>query len=160
MNIKQPNRRKHAYSQQLNAPPKIVFPLLCPVMEAKWVPGWMPELVISQSGVCEQDCMFITPAESPLEPEASIWIVTKYDTANWSLEMYKVTPGHTVSKLEITLADDAASSTTAQISYEITVLGTAGEQFMEGFTEKWYEDFMTEWEKQMNYYLDTGNKIA
>ena len=104
--------------------------------------------------------MFITPAESALEPEASIWIVTKYDTANWSLEMYKVTPGHTVSKLEISLADDAASSTTAKISYEITVLGTAGEQFMEGFTEKWYEDFMTEWEKQMNYYLDTGNKIA
>jgi len=30
-----------------------VFPLLCPVLELKWAPGWMPEMVISQSGVVE-----------------------------------------------------------------------------------------------------------
>ena len=160
MNIKRPNRKKHGYAQHINAPPETVFPLLCPVLEAEWVPGWMPEMVISKSGVCEQDCIFITPPELPLKPENSIWIVTKYDAGNWALEMYKITPEHTVSKLEITLVGDSGNSTTAYISYELTAIGAAGDKFIEEFTEDWYEGFMAGWEKAMNHYLDTGNKIA
>ena len=160
MNIKKPNQKKHSYAKHLNAPPETVFPLLCPVLEVEWAPGWMPEMVISQSGVCEQDCIFITPPELPSEPKNSIWVVTKYDPGNWALEMYKVAPEHTISKLEISLVCDSGNSTTAHISYEITAIGAAGDKFMEEFTEDWYEGFMVEWEKAMNHYLDTGHKIA
>ena len=31
---------------------------------------------------------------------------------------------------------------------------------MEEFTEEWYEHFMMEWDKQMNYYLGTDKKIT
>lgn len=158
--VKSPNRKKHSYAQHLNASPENVFPLLCPVMEVEWVPGWLPELVISNSGVCEQDCIFITPPEMPSEPESAIWIVTKYDPEKWALEMYKVAPGHTISKLEIRLEGHSGHGTTAYISYELTAIGAGGEKFMEEFTEQWYEGFMREWEKQMNHYLETGNKIA
>lgn len=159
MNVSKPNRKKHGYAQHLNAPPKTVFPLLCPVLEVEWVPGWMPEAVISQSGVCERDCMFITRPETPSEPRNAIWVVTKYDPDNLALEMYKVAPEHTISKLEISLVGDSDNSTTAHISYEITAIGAAGDMFIKEFTEEWYEDFMVEWEKAMNHYLDTGNKI-
>lgn len=159
MNIKKPNRKKHGYAQHLNAPPETVFPLLCPVLEAEWVPDWVLEMVISQSGVCEQECIFITPPEMPSEPEKSIWVVTKYEPDNWALEMYKVTPEHTISKLEISLVGNSSNTTTAHISYEITSLGAVGDRFMEEFTRDWYVDFMVEWEKHMNYYLDTGNKL-
>ena len=160
MNIVKPNRKKHGYAQQLNAPPEAVFPLLCPVLEADWVPGWMPELVISHSGVCEQECIFITPTELSSEHENPIWIITKYDPGIWTVEMYKVVPRHTISKLEISLVESSSTSTTAHISYEITSIGKEGDKFMEEFTEKWYEAFMVEWEKAMNHYLDTGKKIA
>lgn len=160
MKISKPNRKKHSYSQHLSAQPETVFPLLCPVLEVEWVPGWMPKTVIAQSGVCEQDCIFITPPEMPSEPENSIWVVTKYDPGNWALEMYKVAPEHTISKLEISLTGDSGGSTIARISYEITAIGAAGEEFLEEFTEDWYEGFMGEWEEQMNHYLDTGDKIA
>lgn len=160
MNITKPNRKKHSYVQQLNAVPEKVFPLLCPVLEVEWVPGWLPDKVISQSGVCEPECIFITPPEIPSEPENAIWIVTKHDPDNLSLEMYKVAPRHTVSKLEITLAASSGISTTANVSYELTAIGENGEQFMDEFTEKWYENFMQEWETQLNHYLGTGNKIA
>jgi len=96
----------------------------------------------------------------PSEPENSIWIVTKYDPGNWALEMYKVAPKNTISKLEISLVGDFDNSTTAHISYEITAIGAAGDKLMEGFTEDWYEGFMVEWEKAMNHYLETGEKIA
>lgn len=160
MNIKKPNRKKHGYAQHLNAPPQTVFPLLCPVLEVEWVPGWMPEMVISHSGVCEQDCIFITPPKMPSESENAIWVVTKYDSDNWALEMYKVVPEHTLSKLEISLEGSSGNSTTAHISYEITAIGADGDRFMEEFTQQWYSAFMVAWEKAMNHYLDTGYKIA
>ena len=117
-------------------------------------------MVVSQSGVCEQECIFITPPEFPSEPESSIWIVSKYDPGNWALEMYKIAPKHTISKLEILLIVESGNSTTAHISYEITAIGSAGDKFLEEFTENWYESFMLEWEKAMNHYLETGKKIA
>lgn len=160
VNIKKPNRKKHGYTQHLNAPPETVFSLLCPVLEVKWVPGWMPEMVLTHTGVCEQDCVFITPPARRSESESAIWIVTKYDPENWVLEMYKVAPEHTVSKLEISLVGKSGNSTTAHISYEITAIGADGDKFMEEFTEEWYSDFMGKWEKAMNHYLDRGNKIA
>lgn len=63
MKVTKPNRIKHSYSQILCAPPDAVFPLLCPVEEEKWVPGWKPAFVISSSGVAERDCIFQTAGE-------------------------------------------------------------------------------------------------
>jgi hypothetical protein len=160
MNITKPNRKKHSYTQHLNAPPEAVFPLLCPVAELKWAPGWMPEVVFSVSGVVEQECIFITPPEFPSEPQNSIWVVSNYDPGNLSLVMYKVTPEHTISKLEISLENDSENTTSANISYEVTVIGMAGNSFMEEFTTDWYRDFMLDWEKALNHYLKTGEKIV
>ena len=158
MNIKEPNRRKHGYTQHLDALPERVFPLLCPVAEADWVPGWMPELVLSHSGTCEQDCVFVTPKDGP-EPQSAVWVVTKYDPDNWALEMYKVIPEYTVTRLEISLQRENSHSTAAHISYEITAIGVAGEDAVQEFTEEWYEVFMLDWEKAMNHYLNTGEII-
>ena len=96
----------------------------------------------------------------PSEPENAIWIVSKYDPGNWALEMYKVAPQHTISKLEITLAGQPDNRTTAHITYEITAIGAAGDKSMEEFTEDWYKGFMMEWETAMNHYLNTGEMIA
>jgi hypothetical protein len=138
----------------------MVFPLLCPVREVDWAPGWMPEIVVSESGVCERECMFVTPPEFASEPHNSIWIVSNHDPVNCVVEMYKVAPEHTISKLEITLESAGESATCAHISYEITAISAPGDEFMNEFTEEWYEAFMIEWEKAMNHYLDTGSMIA
>lgn len=156
MIIEPPKRIKHSYTQNLAAPPEIVFPLLCPVRECDWEPGWDPVKVISKSGVAEQDCVFITPAE----PEDAVWIVTRHDPEAFHLEMYKVTPGHTVARLVIFLSQASGNTTRADVSYEYTALGPPGEKFLEGFTSAWYENFMKEWEDALNHYLTTGKKIS
>ncbi len=38
--IHTPNRVKHSYTQSINGRPEQVFPLLCPVGELDWAPGW------------------------------------------------------------------------------------------------------------------------
>ena len=60
MRISKPNRATHTYRQKLCATPARVFPLLCPVREREWADGWLPDLVITSSGVAERD-----PAWSP-----------------------------------------------------------------------------------------------
>lgn len=156
MNIQKPNRKKHTFEQHLSAPPQTVFPLLCPVGEEKWVPGWETELVLSNSGVVEHDCMFITPADD----QSSIWIVAKYHPSAFHLQMYKVTPGHTIGKLEISLQNQGSDACKATISYEFTALAKAGEDFLKEFTQQWYVDFMQGWEKALNHYLTTGEKLS
>ena len=59
----QATRVTHEYSQTNDAPPEKVFPLLCPVREEEWVPGWQGRVIYSQSGVAESSCVFATPNE-------------------------------------------------------------------------------------------------
>ena len=53
-------RVAHEYTQTNPASPEKVFPLLCPVREADWIPGWRYKLIYSESGVAELGCIFTT----------------------------------------------------------------------------------------------------
>ena len=53
MQVTPPRRVRHSYLQRLVRPPREVFPLLCPVREAEWIPGWNPRLVASFSSPSE-----------------------------------------------------------------------------------------------------------
>jgi hypothetical protein len=154
MIIEQPRRVRRTYTQNLVAPPAQVFPLLCPVREAEWVPNWDPRRVLSKSGVGEKDCVFVTEAA----PQDAVWMITRHDVKAWNLEIIKVTVDHTVCKVEISLTATAAGSE-AEISYSYTALSPAGEAFLAEFTADWYQTFMEEWEAAMNHYLSTSTMI-
>ncbi len=156
--IDKPHRLRHSYVQSINATPAEVFPLLCPVREWDWAPGWTTDWVITESGVAEQECLFQTPAREG-ETTPSIWIITRHDPQAFEVKMYKVTPDQTVGKLEISLEADGKSATHAKIAYQFTSLGPAGDKFLEGFTSAWYKEFMQIWEKAMNHYLKTGKLL-
>ena len=146
-------------AQALSGTPDQVFPLLCPVRELDWAPGWTTDWVISDSGVAEQECMFQTPAPADAN-NPSVWIITRYAPQAFEVEMYKVTPGHTVGKLEISLLPQGSNSTHGFISYEFTSLGPVGDEFLKEFTASWYEKFMQGWERAMNHYLKTGELLT
>jgi len=154
----QPNRVKHSYTQSVSAMPEDVFPLLCPIREHDWAPGWSTDWVISRSGLVEQECLFQTPARAGAK-DASIWIVTRHDPGVYEVEMYKVTPGQTVGKLAISLTAEGRTQTRAEISYEFTSLGPDGDAFLDEFTKEWYEKFMRGWETAINHYLQTGEQL-
>jgi len=156
MQIEQPRRIRHTYTQHLVAAPARVFPLLCPVREAEWVPNWDPRRVLTRSGVGEKDCVFITEAA----PQDAIWVITHHDEQAGRLEIIKVTVDHTVCKLEIALRARGTQGTTAEVAYGYTALGPLGESFLEEFTAAWYQQFMQEWETALNHYLTTGEMLV
>lgn len=155
MRIEAPNRRRHAFTQRLDAPPERVFPLLCPVREIDWTPGWNPELILTSSGVAEQDCVFVLPGV----PHPAIWVTTRYAPETWELQFLRVAPEHTVCRIDIALAPLVTAGTAAEIVYAYTSLGPAGDAFLEGFTDDWYRRFMEAWERALNHYLTTGARI-
>lgn len=155
MEIEKPNRIRHIFTQTLTGPPDRVFPLLCPVRERDWVPNWNPTRVITDSGVAERDGIFVTEAA----PHDAVWVITRHDAGAGILQMIKITPDHTVCKIEIALRA-GGEGTRAEISYEYTSLGPLGDAFLKEFTEKWYQGFMEEWEAALNHYLTTGEMLA
>jgi hypothetical protein len=154
--ISQPRRIKHTFVQSIKGTPEQVFPLLCPVRETDWIPGWTTDWVISNSGVAEQNCIFQTPPRPGADGTASIWVITRHNADTFEVEMLKVTPAFTVGKLQISLSAQTKGITNATISYEFTSLGSLGDAYLDGFTAQWYEKFMNVWEEQMNHYLETG----
>ena len=155
MRITKPNRATHTYRQRLGAPPARVFPLLCPVREAEWTEGWLPDLVISSSGIAERDCIFITPEE----PGKAIWYVTRHEPQNWFVEMLKIVPGVTACRLEIQLTQNG-DECFADVTYSHTSIGREGDEFVARFTADSYQRFMEIWEKELNHFLKTGSRLG
>ncbi|MGD2271916.1 MAG: hypothetical protein PVI06_16050 [Desulfobacterales bacterium] len=154
MKISRPVRIKRTYTQTVVTTPEKVFHLLCPVREVDWVKDWDPELVISESGYVEKDCVFIMPDR----PQNSIWVVTEWNPEEYYVEFLKVTPGFSVGYIEIRLREAEGNRTHARISYEYTALSKAGEDFVANFTQESYDAFMKEWELALNHYLVNGKK--
>lgn len=155
MNIVQPRRATHSYTQQLDASPERVFPLLCPVREAEWIVGWNPLLVVSASGVVERDCVFVTAAE----PADAIWYVTRHEPDARFVEMLKISPAVTACRLTIQLRP-RGSGCEATITYSHTSLGPRGDEFVESFTEDYYRAFMRDWEARLNHVLRHGVPLS
>jgi len=155
MHITKPNRAIHTYRQRLHASPDRVFPLLCPVREAEWADGWLPEFVASSSGVVERDCVFVTPEKHG----KAIWYVTRHEPERWFVEMLKILPGVTACRLEIQLSEDG-DGCFADITYSHTSIGPDGDEFVAKFTTDYYREFMQAWKRELNHFLKTGRRLA
>lgn len=152
--VRRPTRVTHTYVQCLRASASSVFPLLCPVREIEWVPGWAPLVVISDSGVAEDNCVFVTTDHG----RDATWVVTQHDPDMGIVEMVKVTPGFTVTRLRIALADVAAERCHAEVTYTYTALGPDGARFVSAQTLQAYEQFMQDWERHLNDHLAAGER--
>jgi hypothetical protein len=142
------HRVAHEYSQTNDAPTEKVFPLLCPVREAEWVPRWQYRLIYSQSGVAEEGCIFITPNDDGTD---TTWAVTDYDPAKFHLAFSWVHPGVMIAQISIALAAKAHQQTSARIRYTYTGLSPEGNQKIESYDSKWFEQKMQGWEAAINH---------
>ena len=150
------------------ATPERVFPLLCPVREAEWVPGWRYGMVFSQSGVAELGCVFTTPndggsgagsddASSQDSGADDTWVVTEYQPP-WRIGFVWVRPGLVTARLRFEL-EPAEGKTRLRARYEYTGLSAAGNAAVAGYTAAWFETKMQRFEAALNHYLETGMMI-
>lgn len=155
MKVSKPNAVSRTYTQTICRPPEEVFPLLCPVRESEWVNGWDPRLVLTNSGVAETGCIFVTPGL----PQDAVWIMTDVDPDAHHVEILKVIPGVVVGAIAIQLRADGDQETLADIRYSYTSISEYGDRMLEQFNEEHFRTFMETWENEINHYLTTGTRL-
>jgi hypothetical protein len=153
----QGKRVAREYQQHNVAPPEKVFPLLCPVREGDWLPGWEYRLIFSQSGVAETGCVFSTPNEGGTE---TTWVVTQYDPGAFRIAFTWVNPGRVAAQIVISLERNAQDTTDALIRYVYTGLTPSGNREVECYSQEWFQAKMEHWETCINHYLRTGKLIS
>jgi hypothetical protein len=146
--------RRH--TQRIEAPPEEVFPLICPVREAEWLDGWADvyELIYSESGFAEKNCVFRTFGDA--EPEM-IWTISVHDPVRCVVEFVRVTAGLAASFLRVAISDGGDRMSDVEVTYTVTPFSEEGVRN----TANRYEagklrDAVRWWETSMNHFLRTG----
>lgn len=150
MRIVPPRRASHWRVQSYDHPAEAVFPLLCPVREVEYVAGWDPELVVTESGIAELDCAFVTNDGR----DRSYWVVTRYEPAAGRIAMVRVTPGLTVCRLDLAVEPRGARGSDLSIRYTLTSLGPEGDARVDAFDGAAWDEFMAVWEREMREHLE------
>ncbi len=150
MNDFKSKRVSYSYTQTNHAAPERVFPLLCPVREAEWLPGWRYRLIYSESGVAELGCVFTTPNDDGSE---MTWVITDYDRKAFRIAFAWVWPQMLATRLNIQLRAAGPDRTHADISYTYTGLSETGNAVVHTYTEAWFQARMQGWETLINRFL-------
>ena len=149
-------QKEFSYRQQNDGRPDQVFPLLCPVREKDWIDGWEYEMIYSKSGLIEEGCVFTTPHHGNT---TTTWYVTRHDIKQYFVEFVRFTPGETVVRIQVQLDELPGNKTAANISYQYTGLNEQQNEFIENKMQDEFLHSMLYWEKAINHYLKTGQKL-
>ena len=145
------------YRQTIEAPPDVVFPLLCPVREAEWLEGWRCTMIYSASGLAEDGAVFTTTGDG--EPD-TVWIMTRYDPRAGLVDFTRVTPGSRACLIHLAVSPATGGRSHVDIEYAHTSLTPAGDAYLKTWTSEAFLDAMVFWERSMNYFLETGGRLS
>lgn len=130
-----------------DAPPAVVFPLLCPVREHDWVDGWSADVLHSVSGFAELGCVFVAHRG---EVGEATFVVTRYEPAE-RIE-FSIFDGATAETLAIALAP-ARGGTDMTWTRRYTALTPAGAAAIEADVPGHALERLGRLEAMMNKYL-------
>jgi hypothetical protein len=89
----------------------------------------------------------------------AIWIVKAYDPASYFVQFYKIEPEYKVGVVTLQCIELGPAKTKVQVTYKYQALSKTGEEFIAGFSEKAYEEFIGEWQRLLTNYIFI-NKIT
>jgi hypothetical protein len=147
----------HTKSFSLDFPISKLFPLFSPEGEKHWVPGWDYENVMGKSELSE-DYVFLTKTHHHGATDA-IWIVKAYDPESYFVQFYKIEPGYKVGVVTVQCTELNPTKTNIQVTYKYQALSTTGEEFIAGFNERAYEEFIGEWQRLLTNYINAGIQL-
>ena len=150
-------RIARTYTWEIPAPPERVFPLLCPVRESEWIPGWSCDLIYSESGVAEKGCIFKT--SFPGEGE-EVWVVTRHEPESRRFDAVRFIEGSRLVTAEVSLSSADGRSTTLVWVQTITALGAAGNEYIDNFSEPAHQARMDALGTMLAHYCGTGRMLG
>lgn len=138
-----------SFVQRIAAPPEDVFPLLCPVLEKEWFPGWDHHMIHSQSGVAEPGAVF----ETAHAGGRTLWVITEHDAPR-RVAFVRWHPDGMVVHLEISLGRHLDGDTALCITYTHTATDAASADVVGKLRESDWLDTMARWEGSLNAWFE------
>jgi hypothetical protein len=139
----------------LNFSASKIFPLLCPVEEYKWLPGWECIMVYSKTGIAEKDAVFLTKEKDGSE---IIWTVITYEPPKL-IEFIMVRCFNSVERFSISLTEIASDITELEWKFMNTGYSKKSIEQNKNPDNDSFNAFLEERRKEMDYYLRTGKMI-
>jgi hypothetical protein len=141
-------RLTRTYVQRIEARAEDVFPLLCPVREKEWLPGWDCRMIYSRSGIAERGAVFETVHAQGL----TLWVMTEHIPSH-RVEFARWQPDGLLVNIEIELGRHHEGDTAVCIAYTYTAVNDQGQQTLAALGEADWLRQMTYWESSMNAWL-------
>jgi len=136
------------FTGHLSFPPDVIFPLLCPVREYEWLEGWQCEMIYSNSGMVEDNCIFKTAHGGGM-----IWTVSHYEPPR-RIEFTTFIPDAVVTRLILSLKTNRGG-TDLQWTRIFTGLTEAGNQSV----GTWKTERDAELTRKLEHYLKAGKML-
>lgn len=138
------------FSHDVKASPEKIFPLLCPIRELDWIPGWNCELIYSDSGFAENNCIFTT--EFPDRGKGT-YVISAYDPKQFIIQFVIFFPGFLVEKLDISIHQKEDSLSVVHWRRTYTGLNDAGNRWVKHFVANMFQQRMQMIADAMSDYL-------
>jgi hypothetical protein len=145
-------RKVQRFSVTLETTPEELFPLLCPAREADWIPGWDCELIYTDSGYVEENCIFKTDESNPFGD--GLWVFAGFEPNSY-VEFVRVQKD-LVTSARIMVFDNGDGTVTATWHMISTGLTERGNKEVDKLSDDTHSGPVT---KMLGHYLETGKTI-
>jgi hypothetical protein len=149
-------RLTRSFVQHLVAPPEQVLPLLTAARENEWAAMFQPRVLHAGEPPGGVHCVFTTGEGE----EAMLWTMTAYDPQHGHVGYFRTIPGTLAVHIDIRLKREDPQGCRALVTYTYAALSAAGNPRVEAMTEERYREQMLEWERALNHYLRTGERLG
>jgi len=137
--------------QTWQAPPEGVLALLTPLGEKAWAEGWEPDIRWQAPGD-GVGTLFVIGRET-------LWWLTAFDAVKRQVTYSHLTPGVLLVELSIGLHPLPEGRTRGEVRYTFTALSERGNTRISEMSVEHFAGFMRDWERALNHYLQTGQKL-
>lgn len=148
-------RTRKSHTVKVNAIPERILPLLCPVREDEWLPGWKGgyELVYSESGFNEEGCVFRLHRSFDTE---AIWTCLVFDETAYEVVFHICVRDMMVYRFSIKLTENGEGATDAVFDYVYTAVTEKGNAFIASHTNEEMREGVEYLARMLNLYFKHG----
>lgn len=144
-------RKEYIHKINIMGDNMTIFKLFCPIAEKDWVPGWDCNMLYSESGIAEKNCVFTTKHFANMTDD--IWICSIYNPG-MEVEYVRTTPEYFVTVINIKTLHLKNDITECTVKYTHTALTEGGANFIENhFTEDMFIKQIVSWQDEISTYL-------
>ena len=140
-------QRTQSFTISLKGSVADVTPLLGPVREAEWAPGWAPHFLHPPEGGQREGAVFTTTTRDGKE---RLWLLTVYDLSQGRVEYAFIAPGFTANQIKIQVTSDGERQCKAAITYRHSAITPEGNEEVTKLDAHWAEQERVHWEEAIN----------